>query len=567
MNDQKNIEMKFTHFKSSIEAYTVPERFPNPYNHTVHPLCQLAAEELQRYLKNQSDFQYDFDIENKRNEKNLGKMFGVLVVKNTENQIGYISAFSGFLAGKNILPHFVPPVYDILDETSEYKMGEKEIDEINRNIKDIEESEEYKSAVEDLQSAQSRSAVELEALKKSLEEGRLGRKKIRQEKRKELNEEEFTILEKELQNLSRKDKYDFKAVKQSWKERIDELQKRCTSYTDNIDKLKKIRKQKSAKLQQYIFNQYNFLNQAKEEMGVCEIFAETPQKVPPSSAGDCAAPKLLQYAFLNDLKPLALAEFWWGQLPESVVRRHGFFYSPCKGKCQPILKHMLSKTAVEEDANLNINSETLTIDILFEDDSIIVINKPPGLLSAPGTASDDSVFTRIQKRSPDATGPLIVHRLDMSTSGIMVIAKTDAAYRNLQNQFINGTVKKKYIALLDGELTSECGEINLPLISDYNERPRQRVCYESGKEALTFYKVLDVSGKEENYSKVEFMPATGRTHQIRVHAAHYKGLNTPITGDALYGQAGERLFLHAKSIEFRHPVTDKIVKFHVDEDF
>jgi tRNA pseudouridine32 synthase/23S rRNA pseudouridine746 synthase len=260
----------------------------------------------------------------------------------------------------------------------------------------------------------------------------------------------------------------------------------------------------------------------------------------------------LQYAFLNQLKPIALAEFWWGMSPDSEVKVHQEYYPACRGKCEPILSHMLE--GIEMDVNpMSINpAEGKELPIIYEDDYLLLVNKPAEFLSVPGKTIEDSVQTRIQHKYPTATGPLLVHRLDMSTSGIILIAKKKDIHESLQKQFIKRTVQKRYAALLQGYVKSSSGEIQLPLRVDLEDRPRQLVCYEHGKEALTKYEVLE---RKNGQTRVHFYPFTGRTHQLRVHAAHLSGLNAPIIGDDLYGQKSDRLYLHAEYLSFWHPIT------------
>jgi tRNA pseudouridine32 synthase/23S rRNA pseudouridine746 synthase len=266
---------------------------------------------------------------------------------------------------------------------------------------------------------------------------------------------------------------------------------------------------------------------------------------------------LLQFAFLNQLKPIALAEFWWGISPESEVKIHQEFYPACRGKCEPILAHMLQ--GIELDINpMSINpAEGKELEILFEDEYLLLVNKPAEFLSVPGKTIADSVQTRIQHLYPYATGPLLVHRLDMSTSGIILIAKKKDIHESLQKQFLKRSVEKRYIALLQGYVKSSHGEIQLPLRVDLEDRPRQLVCYEHGKHALTKYEVLE---RTKGHTRVYFYPHTGRTHQLRVHAAHASGLNAPIIGDDLYGQKSDRLYLHAEYFSFWHPITKERVE-------
>ena len=259
-----------------------------------------------------------------------------------------------------------------------------------------------------------------------------------------------------------------------------------------------------------------------------------------------------------------MAEFWWGKSPNSEIRKHKNFYPACQGRCKPILTHMLEGIEMEENPMLENSSNEKDIKIIFEDDAIVVLNKPAELLSVPGKEINDSVLVRVKNLYPNATGPLIVHRLDMSTSGIMLFTKTKKANKILQNQFIERTIKKRYVALLDGIIKENEGEINLPLRVDLDDRPRQLVCDIYGKPAKTKWKVID---RKNNTTRIHFYPITGRTHQLRVHASHSLGLNTPIMGDDLYGKKSNRLHLHAEFIEFTHPITKKKTSFTVDSNF
>ena len=259
-----------------------------------------------------------------------------------------------------------------------------------------------------------------------------------------------------------------------------------------------------------------------------------------------------------------MAEFWWGAEPKSAIRKHKHFYPSCQGKCFPILNHMLTGLAVDENPLLKNLAKEKEIEIVYEDDVLVVLNKPSDLLSVPGKNIKDCVLNRMITRYPNASGPLIVHRLDMATSGIMLIAKTKEAHDHLQKQFINRTITKRYTAILDGVIDQSSGIIDLPLRVDLDDRPRQLVCYKNGKSSRTRFEVV---GIEDEKTRIHFYPITGRTHQLRVHASHFKGLNTPIIGDDLYGIKDTRLKLHAAYIAFKHPVTNKLVRYNATENF
>ncbi len=346
-----------------------------------------------------------------------------------------------------------------------------------------------------------------------------------------------------------------------WNARIAAAGEKVDGFEKRITDLIEERANYSANLQQRLFDNYSFLNKKGEEKTLSEIFQET---VPPSGAGDCAAPKLLHYAFANALKPVAMAEFWWGASPNSNIRHHKKYYPACSGKCKPILGHMLAGMELDTHPMILQHGQNKLLETVFEDDYLLVINKPYGLLSVPGKEIEDSVLTRLREKYPDVSGPLLVHRLDMDTSGLILVAKSSEIHKKLQAQFLKRTVKKRYLALLDGECEKKNGTIHLPLRPDIDDRPNQMVCFEHGKRAITRFEILEVKNGK---SRVHFFPHTGRTHQLRVHAAHPLGLNSPIVGDILYGEDSDRMYLHAEMLEFEHPVSKKRMKFTVDAAF
>ena len=327
-------------------------------------------------------------------------------------------------------------------------------------------------------------------------------------------------------------------------------------------------KQMSQELQLWLFHQYRMLNAKGETKDLVDIWQDyhcSPRirnryPLPPGGTGDCCAPKLLQYAFSHGLRPVCMAEFWWGESPKSEIRHHGQFYPACRGKCKPILTWMLQGLDVDPNPE-ETGASHLTIEVIYQDTTLAVINKPSGLLSVPGRTEDYSVATIAMERWP---GSLPVHRLDMGTSGLMVIAKTKEAYVSLQEQFVKRTVKKRYIALVEGIVKEPKGRITLPLIFDPMNRPRQMVDYQRGKSAVTEYEVLDA---RDGRTLLALYPHTGRTHQLRMHCAHPDGLGSPIVGDELYGHKAERLCLHCDQIEFAHPVTGERMHFNLPNPF
>jgi len=554
----------FTPFSESIDGYTLPERFTYPFYYQPHPLCILAAKELQNHLLTQTDWHHDFGIDSFVEGTNIGKMFGVMVVKNSDGEIGYLSAFSGKLAGENNWPKFVPPIFDMLKVDGFYRLEEANISSINNQIKTIEQDEQWLTFKANYNNLKQQAQTELQQQKEFVKSSKKDREIRRSKARQELSDELFAELCEQLKQESLKTQYDYKHLSKQWQEKLNEAEIEYNNHKNRIDQLKQERKKRSAELQQQIFNQYQFLNIRGEQTNVGDIFAKTPQMVPPSGAGECAAPKLLQYAFLHNMQPIAIAEFWWGQSPKSEIRKHGNFYPACRGKCKPILGFMLKGMDVDPNPIVKSASLDKEIEIIYEDSEIAIINKPAEFLAVPGKVTDNSVELLMQKKYPDCTGPFIVHRIDMSTSGIMIITKTKEANKNIQAQFIDRSIKKRYVAVLDGVLPSDKGTIDLPLRADIDDRPRQLVCFDHGKPAKTIYKVIS---RTEKQTKVYFYPVTGRTHQLRVHSAHPMGLNTPIIGDDIYGTKTNRLHLHAQQIEFTHPTTGKKMIFKVDEEF
>jgi len=550
-------------FKASIDDYALPKRFTFPFYHEPHPLCVLAANELQKHIETQRTWYHNFGLS--ANKKGgVGKMFGVLLVRSETNEIGYLSAFSGKLAGVNHLPNFVPPVYDMLQDNGFYKKKEASLNLKNKEIETLSANPKIKVLQGQLNDIKEQARLSIQDIRNGMIENRKIRKLKRNTGQKDLGNEAYLKLKDELAKQSVIEKTELKKKTALWNHKILEIETDLERILSVIKKLKKGRKEASHSLQLELFNQYQFLNRLGEKKGLLNIFKNTVQGIPPAAAGECAAPKLLQHAFANGFEPLAFAEFWWGQSPKSAIRKHQHFYPACYGKCQPILEHMLQGMTVDDNPLLKNLSEGKGIEIVHEDEDLVIINKPPEMLSVPGKHIEDSVYSRMKVRFPDANGPLIVHRLDMSTSGLMVIAKTKHAHAFIQRQFIKRTIKKRYVAVLHGLIPEDAGIVELPLRLDIDDRPRQLVCYKHGKSAKTEWKVIS---RKKDKTKIHFYPITGRTHQLRVHAAHRDGLNTSICGDDLYGEKSNRLYLHAEWIEFTHPKTKKVVNFLVEPNF
>lgn len=550
----------FIAFKLSVSNISLPDKFTFPFYYEPHELSKIAASELQHYLNTQTDWQHNFGLIEGQKGLVIGKMFGVLVVQNQQGNLGYLAAFSGKLADSNDHPYFVPPVYDMLQHDGFYKQEERILNTYNQRIKTLEEAEAFHLALETLSSTTLLAQQDLEAQKQHIKTSKQLRDSHRLKAEAELDFEDYKSLQKQLSKESQQDNIKLKMMTHYWKEQIAKQTLVVNDFRSEINNLKEERKTKSALLQQKLFEQYAFLNQAGKLKSLGTIFDGNP----PASAGECAAPKLLHYAFQNQLKPIALAEFWWGQSPKSEIKQHGLFYPACTGKCKPILAHMLEGIALDNNPLLQNPAAGKDIQIIFEDECLAVIHKPAEFLSVPGKDISDSVLERVKIRYPQATGPLIVHRLDMSTSGLMLIAKTNEVYLNLQSQFIKRTIKKRYVALLEDIIKQDSGEINLPLRVDLDNRPYQLVCYQHGKKAQTKWNVIT---RSDNKTLVYFYPITGRTHQLRVHAAHPDGLHSPIVGDDLYGTKADRLHLHAEQIAFTHPISKERLTFTQKANF
>lgn len=545
----------------AINGIALPERFTFPFYYEPHPLTRIAAAELQHYLETLTDLDHNFGLSPDKEGLVIGKMFGVLVVADAEGKLGYLSAFSGKLADSNDHPRFVPPVFDMLVENSFFLKEQEVISAVNTRLEALCQDENYLRLKQEVAQLSARAATEIAALKQQQKLNKEARRKQREIPRD--TEEEYAQVEAELAKQSIQDHFLLKDLKKHWELQLEEKEARLATYEASIEALKTERKERSGALQQQLFDQYVFLNKAGKTKSLHEIFSATAFGQPPSAAGECAAPKLLQYAFANGYDPLAFGEFWWGASPKSEIRKHKLFYPACAGKCKPILAHMLEGMPLEENPFLHAAEQNGPLDIVYEDEALMVINKQAGLRSVPGVNIADSVYTRL-KHLLNAE-PYMVHRLDMDTSGLLVVAKSQHIHRHLQMQFLKRMVSKRYRALLSKSIAEqEEGIIELPLCPDPFNRPRQLVCFTNGKKSITEWKVVS---RDNATTKVDFWPLTGRTHQLRMHAAHELGLNAPIVGDDLYGTAAERMYLHAAYIEFTHPQTKEKMSFEVAESF
>ena len=544
----------FTLFSQNIDSFALPEKFTFPFYYEPQPLAVAATKQLQQQLETLTHLKAE----------NAGKMFGVLVVQNAKQQLGFLSAYSGQIEGDKANISFVPPVSSMQLQDDSYLAQSKIINDINAQIEQLENSEQLHEVNSKLDDATQSYQQALLAQQAVMQAGRQQRKIQRTEGELELSESDFEQLKNKLAGQSIVEKKQLLALKAYWQNIIESLQQTHINISDEIAHLKKRRKTLSKSLQKKLFAQYQFLNANGETTDLNAIFAALPEHTPPSGAGDCAAPKLLQYAYKHGLKPLAMAEFWWGAAPKSAIRQHKNYYPSCYSKCQPILGHMLKGLDVEDNPLLTNPAQGKDLSIVYKDDDLLVVNKPAEFLSVPGVNIEDSVYMRIKTQFPEASGPLIVHRLDMSTSGLLMIALNKRVHKALQKQFIERTIDKRYVALVNGNVAEDSGVIDLPLVLDFDDKPRQMVCYKHGKPSLTTWQVLE---RNNNITRLQLYPKTGRTHQLRVHCAHSLGLNMPIIGDTHYGQKADRLHLHAEYLAFTHPITLKRLEFEVAADF
>ena len=567
-----------------------PRQFTYPFCYDVDPLAEAASLELQRYIA---------DADLMSTEKGCGKMFGVLVVEYEDEegalQRGFLAAYSGLLGGRNDWPYFVPPVFDAQQPDGHFKRTEREISAINREIAAIEHDAEYLQSVEQHEQTKKRLQDEVDAFKDEVDAAK-ARRDARRKSGEPLSEEEHAEMIRESQFMKAELRRRRKAMEQA-------NSTLHIPHSTFLKSLQRKRKQMSDELQRWLFAAYRMLNAKGEERDLIDIFREYTHAMPPAGAGDCCAPKLLQYAYLHHLRPVCMAEFWWGESPASEIRHHLHYYPACRSKCLPILTHMLKGLDVAPNP-LAQKRHTAEPRVLYADEYIMVVDKPAGMLSVPGKAESvrsefsDSANISVEEyfannsklKTQNSKFLKAAHRLDMDTSGLLVLARTEQAYVELQRQFASRETVKRYEAVLSGVPTqnsklktqnssaqpSGCLEaISLPLIADINDRPRQRVDMEHGKPALTLYNIVEVRAVDANTAVayttkkvdkrrtlVHLYPKTGRTHQLRVHCAHPLGLACPILGDPLYGiERADRMYLHAAELTFRHPVTSETMHF------
>ena len=539
---------KIHRFEQEVAGVEVPQRFTWPFHYVPARLSVLAAEQVMRYVATRGDWAAELQA---------GKMLGVLVVRDMAGELGFLAAYSGNLCGRNDHDYFVPPVYDLLQPDGEFRQGEAAITAINHEIECLEQSDKLMQLTHQRQLLEQERDEAIAAYKQQMAQCKAWRDQRRASGQLTADEQQKLLAESQFQ------KAELKRLRRHYEQMLSEASHKLDEFQSRINRLKAERKRRSEALQERIFHLFVLQNARGERKDLMEIWGSLPQSplkggstilLPPSGSGECCAPKLLQYAYRQGLRPVCMAEFWYGQSPVGEVRHHGHYYPACRSKCLPILTFMLQGLDVEPNP-LSVPTECDGLDIAYDDEWMSIVRKPAGMLSQPGKLLDDSVETRYRHRS-DVCGPVVVHRLDQETSGLLVLAKNKTAHQALQDLFASRRVTKTYIALLDGNVVSDEGIIDLPLRPNVEDRPRQMVDPVEGKSAVSRYRVIE---RKDGITRVALQPLTGRTHQLRVHCSHPLGLNAPIVGDMLYGTAASRLMLHAQRLQFVHPITGQAI--------
>lgn len=518
--------------------------FTFPFAYEPDPRCIEAKEIVKKELDKREDLQEDI-----RN----GKMVGVLVCENQDGKLGFIASFSGTLGGKSHQRWFAPPMLDYEQEDGVFKTEEAAISELNRTITQRENDERYGELKRAAVEKQKENGQIKDELKKRYAANKQERKKLRTE---------HPEKKDELDRQSQFEKAEIKRTVARLEEELSALKDSIAQYETATDALKVERKKRSNILQRWLFSRMKAHCADGELLSVWDIFQSAGKGVPPSGTGECAAPKLLNHAFAHNYKPICMAEFWLGASPKGEIRIEGQYYPACNQKCGPLLRRMMHGMDIETNP-LELPTRGKPLKILYEDEWLLIVDKPYGLMTVSDDPSQETLMTQICAiRSID--GPGYVHRLDMATSGIVVIAKDKATHKSMQQLFENREIKKRYVAIVEGIPKEGKGTIRLPLIPNIDDRPRQMVDFIRGKEAVTEYEIVETNGST---TRLLLYPLTGRTHQLRVHLASPLGLGCPIVGDNLYGHLGARLMLHSDAIWFIHPQTKKAVHISCAAEF
>lgn len=530
----------------------------NPFCYEPDALTLAAVRELQRHLSNPQSVTPS------------GKMWGVLVVE-YNGEVGFLCAYSGQIDGSEGSSG-CPPVFDYLQPDGYFKTHEAEITAINHEIERMEHDGQYLRLRQQLAEVSDAATRKITRRREAMVAAKYARDRRRAEGL--VSEDERKAMIRQSQYL----KAEVHRAKVFYRQKIEAIENQLRSTADTIAALRRRRKLMSDHLQSWLFSQFVLLNARGERKNMVEIFRTSGEVTIPSGAGECCEPKLLQYAYLHGMCPLRIASFWWGDTDDERstpnAQRTTFhvprsFYPACSGRCKPILSWMLQ--GLDVDPNPLEADTGQELRIVYDDEWLTVVDKPAGMLSVPGKGNRESVVSILADRwrtRRSTFNVFVVHRLDMATSGLMIVAKDPVTQRRLQRDFEQRKVKKEYVAVVEtssAPLRSEwSGEVSLPLRPDPLDRPRQVVDFEHGKEALTLCRVLSAGNGE---ALLLLTPKTGRTHQLRVHCASPLGLNAPIKGDTLYGKPADRMYLHACRITFVHPQTGKQMTFYSQPGF
>jgi tRNA pseudouridine32 synthase / 23S rRNA pseudouridine746 synthase len=520
---------RFGHFASQVteivgllEGEPVPSPFGEP-----HAIARRAAEETTAWLARESGLPM-----HELGEPGRGKMFGVLVVRDRDGAVGYLRAFSGMLFGEWVLPGFVPPLFVPAERDAFWPAAEAELDALEAERQALIAAE---------------GALGLHALDAAQQAERQALRAVHAARKAERHAARAGDADRHaLAQASRADTAELRRLDAAHAAQRAPLAAEAARLVDTRTALERRRTARSRELWAKLYAGYVVENARGERIPLDSLYA-----VPPGGAGDCAGPKLLGHAYREGLTPIAFAEWWWGAPPLAGGRLHGVYYPACRGKCGVLLPAMMTGLAVARPPLPGETPPDTALRVVFEDDWLLVVDKPIGLLSVPGRHDRlrDSVLLRVRERLPSAA---VVHRLDLDTSGLLLLAKDETTYVELQRLFARRAIDKRYVAVLDGEVAGDRGQIDLPVRVDLLDRPRQIHDPAHGKAALTEWEVV---ARAPGETRIAFWPRTGRTHQLRVHAAHPQGLGVPIRGDRLYGRPADRLYLHAESLAFDHPRT------------
>lgn len=533
--------------------------FTYPFAYSPTKLCEEAAACVRNHLARHDEW---------TRELQDGKMLGVLVCETLEGEVGFVAAFSGTLGGRLSQPGFVPPLLDFEQPDGVFKQEESKISAINAQIAALRTSPEAERATQALTQARRESAEQIAEAKAAYATHKQERAATRA-----AHPETAEQMDRESQH----EKAEIRRLTARWAEQIGALEARANEHAKRISALTAERKHRSNVLQRWLFSRMKVKCHDGTETSVRDIFACAGRGVPPSGTGECAAPRLLNYAFRNGLRPRQMAEFWVGRSPKGQIRIDGEFYPACQPKCGPLLTRMTQGMEMERNPLERIDAETgdahtteaepatTHLRVLYEDEWLMAVEKPTGLMTVSDDSERTTLMSIVKTMRPTLTGPGYVHRLDQATSGIVLVAKDKETHKTMQALFETRQVKKRYTALLNGCPARRQGNISLPLIPNIEDRPRQMVDMVRGKRAVTRYEVCE--SRADGTTLVHFYPETGRTHQLRVHAASSLGLGCPIVGDNLYGRLGKRLMLHADEISFAHPRTGAEITVRCDSHF